>query len=96
MAEIRKSAEKMYWLIIFISSLRVETWDLTLIVEKLKTKQTKKPKTLKLFSQNQSGCPLSETGAAVELSNFKPFCADCIPKGGNDENQVHWIVRVTV
>ena len=45
----------------------------------IKTKQTKMPKTFKLFSQNQSGCPLNETGAAVEMSNFKPFCADCIP-----------------
>lgn len=56
---------------------------------KLKTKQTKKPKTLKLFSQTQSGCPLNETGAAVEMANFKPFCAACIPKVVNDENQVH-------
>lgn len=55
----------------------------------IKNKTNKKAQNIEVVSQTQSGCPLNETGAAVEMADFKPFCAACIPKVVNDENQVH-------
>lgn len=87
-----KSDEKIYWLVIV--SLRVETWDLTVAVVKLKTETKAKQDIGVIFTiwvptvtrRCFNGDPI------LNLS----FYAKCTAKGGNAENQIHRIARSIV